>query len=209
MAKKRKATVINPITDQEISLTPELIKQAASLFRSGMTETTLAGLLGVRPVLFREWLVRGGVYNTGLHGQLFRECFKNLSSVELEHLNNIRVHALGQKAEFAYDEVIHPDGRIEKKIARDKEGNPIIIRAEIKPNPQWSSWILSKRFKTTYGIDEQHKTFIDEVNDNAALNNNDSDGNAPIDVTTISEQDHIEMMELYINEKKAIGLKNS
>lgn len=207
MAKKKRPTVIDPITHEETTLTPELIKQAASLFRSGITETALAGLIGIRPAVLREWLVRGGTFNQGLHGLLFRECYKSLSSVEIEHLNNIRIHALGAKAEYAYDEIIHPDGRVEKKIARNPDGDPIIAKHEIKPNPTWSSWILSKRFRTQYGgVEEPTRTFIDEVSHAAAFNEPEG---GPVDEKLVNEEQKLKMMELYIRERKALGSNKS
>lgn len=207
MAKKSKTiiagnpTVINPMTDKPITLTPEIIKKASELFRSGITDNSVANILGVNPKLFREWLIRGGAYGNGLHGELFVQCAKAVGYVEFEMLMNIRKHAMGSPAEHAYSEITHPDGRVEKKVMLDAEGKPVVLKPEVPPNPQWAAWILEKRFKKTFGRQAEINinSIIDENPFDAALNNKNDEEQ---DVSVLSTEEEIKVLQMAIRRKQ-------
>lgn len=200
--KTQKITVINPHTDNPISLTPEIIKKAEQFFRAGMTDNSVANILGINPRLFREWLIKGGAYGTGLHGELYVACARSIGTVEFEMIANIRKAALGSPAEYAYN----TDAQGNKTVALDGEGRPIIAKAEVPAMPQWSAWILEKRFKRMFGkvADINIHSIIEENPFDAALNSN-MDNNETSQ--TLSTEDEIAVLEMAIRRKqeKVVG----
>ena len=196
--KSKRVTVINPVTNNPISLTPEIVKKAEQFFRAGMTDNSVANILGVNPMLFREWLIKGGAFGTGLHGELYVACARSIGTVEFEMIANIRKAALGSPAEYAYN----IDAKGNKTIALDGEGRPIITKAEVPPMPQWSAWILEKRFRKTFGK-------VAEININSVIEDNPFDAALNKDVhnnetaEVLSAEDEIKVLEMAIRRKKS------
>lgn len=132
-------------------LSPELINQIEQFYRMGLTDQTVSNMIGVSKYTLTEWLIRGASTNNGAHGELFKRCAKAVGSGELEYVAKIREHALGAAAVFAYRETTSPDGTVTKEVQTDNEGQPIVLKQEIKSNPQWVSWFLERRFKRAWG----------------------------------------------------------
>lgn len=159
MAKKNKTRSLPEIAERETYnnkpiaqeiITDKFIERAEKLFSIGLYESTVASLLGLHPEVFKDWLVRGAAYGHGVEAKLFNACIKSLSGSELEFVQMIREAAQGRPAEYVKDK----DGN----LIFDKEGKAVVLRSEIKPNPEWAAWMLERRFRSKYGRQIEIKT---------------------------------------------------
>lgn len=206
MPKKKHLPYYNSNYKKESLLTKDLINQIAKLYRSGLKDSTVANIVGISPITLREWLLKGAAGSANeLLVELFEKCASAVGILELEFVNEIRKYALGSPAEYAYDEIKHSDGTITKVISKNSDGDPIIIKSEIKPNPQWAAWILERRFRETWGVREPIVEVAytpDGVANDAGFNKNNGEVvNVPAPVHMSSEE------KLYMVEKYTELLK--
>lgn len=182
-------------------LSEEMCELIIKYYRLGLKDSTIANLVGVSPLTIKDWIIRGAYEGEAedLHRKLSKGARQAVGQLEVEFAAEIRKAALGSPAEFACDEIIYPDGRIEKKIKLDGEGNPIVLKEERKPNVQWSAWFLERRFRDTWG---QKETLVkieftpDDIKNNAANNNSahhTKHNNIPME---LSKEEQLEMLEI-------------
>ena len=139
-------------------LTPELIEQIEKFYRMGLRDSAVANMVGVSKGILSEWLMKGAAYNHGNHGELFRRCAKAVGTGEFEYVAKMREHALGAPAEFAYKFTYHPDGSVaSKEVQLDGDGQPIVLKEEIRSNAVWISWFLERRFGKVWGKTDQQE----------------------------------------------------
>lgn len=177
-----------------VELTPELIENIAKFYRAGLSDVSVSNMVGISPEQIREWILRGAIgAGSDLNRQLFDKCRLAVGVLELEFINEIRRHALGSPAEYAYN--IGADGS--KTIALNDDGMPIVIRSEVKPNPVWASWILERRFKMIWsGSKDQHHSITytpdDPMKDATLQGSNDETIGIPIPMT---KEEKLQMVE--------------
>lgn len=210
-AKKEVATVINPETGNKITLTPEIIEKAELAYRLGIMDVAVANYIGVNPSLFREWLTKGALFGTGLHGELFKRCSQATAMTQMEWVNELRKHAFGADRVFAYNETTYPDGRVVKTVATDAEGKPIVLKEEVKGNPTWIAWLLERRYRKSFGKQEEGipECILDTVQVDAALN----DKEQPIEdgeknVSILNNDERIKILQTALEYEKVKASDN-
>ena len=199
--------------DEKIS--EAMVEEIIKYYRIGMKDPTIANIVGISPATLREWIVKGAYGSENeLHNKLSKGTGKAVGLLEVEFTAEIRKAALGSPPEYAYDEVRFPDGRVERKISLDGEGKPIVLKAEVKPSPQWSAWFLERRFKDTWG---QKSTLVevvhtpDDIKSNTMLRNETSQESSKI-LVPLSKADQLEMLDIMreeiLKEEKIVNADN-
>ena len=193
---KKLPKTINPETNQETTLTVELIAKLEDYVSWGSTLSAAAGMAGIIPDILTEWLKKGQAFNTGLHGELYRRLAKAAATSELEFFNTIKKAAVGAPAEFAYNEEILPDGTKKRTIALDGEGKPIVLKKEVFPDYRAAQWHLERRNPKAFGNRDLNFNIFNMPNYDAALNGNQ---NQTIDVDNTAT--NVEKLPTEIDEK--------
>lgn len=186
MAKKKPLPLVR-IEGQKnpTLLSPELINQIEQFYRMGLTDQTVANMIGISKFTLTEWLTKGAAKANGVHAELFKRCAKAVGSGELEYVAKIREHALGAPAVFAMRETTSPDGTVTKEVQTDNEGQPIVLKQEIKSNPVWVSWFLERRFRRVWSKGDESllaNVAIEEGIIDPALHSNQEQGASSIPV---------------------------
>lgn len=187
-------------------LTPELISNIEQHYRLGLKDQAVANIVGVSVGILIEWLVKGQAKNHGAHGDLFRRCAKAVGVNELEFVAKIREHALGTPAIIAYDEEHFPDGRIIKKVRLDNEGQPIILKEEVKANPVWAAWYLERRHGKNWSKNDSYllgNSTPDKGLDDAQLNGKiqRDESNIPVSMSYEEQREMIDLAARLLDEE--------
>ncbi len=208
--KKGLQTEVNQITLETTTLTVSLIQKLEGYITYGLSLPAAAGLAEISYDTLREWLNKGKAFNTGIHGELFRRLAKAAATSETEFFDSIKKSAVGRPAEYLMEplrneknEIVMVDDKPFMTPAKDKDGNPILIRREIMPDYRAAQWHLERRNPKVFGRDTTVNIFFNE-NPDAALNGNqviDVD-NSAINVEKLPDEIDVKMLEAALKLKK-------
>jgi hypothetical protein len=137
-----------------LELTPGLVKELCDIIRMGCSVSISCALKGIGYSTAREWVLKGRANPDSVFGDFSRELEKAVAESEARDLSVIQLYVQGRPAEYEYqairDEngkpIVSKDGVVQMEIAKDREGNPILKRAEIKPTWQAAAWKLERKF---------------------------------------------------------------
>ena len=196
-----------PADLNDSSLTPKMVDEIAKWYRLGLRDSAVANMVGKSPHTLREWLIRGAMGSANpLFNDLYQKCAKAVGYLETELISEIRTYAFGRPAEYAKRKTTHPDGRVEEENQLDNDGQPIVIREEIKGNPQWIAWIMERRFRNEWS---QHKDGMpvpstpDTIHNNVLQQKESDSVNFGVELT---KEERLEMVELVKNKIITEGL---
>lgn len=152
-----------PGSKPEIKLTTEIIEEIVKPLTIGLPPIPAAALRGVSYDVLRKWVIRGHKEPESLFGVLVRRIQESVALFQLRDVSVIERHSTGAPAEYLMEPLVDIKGKpvYEKdengkkkpvmRIARDKEGNPIIRRQEIKSDWRAAAEMLSRRMPRTWG----------------------------------------------------------
>lgn len=164
MAKGRKNATKLPMENtrpadlNDSSLTSKMVDEIAKYYRLGLRDSAVANMVGKSPQTIREWLYRGASGNSSnlLYNELFAKCALAVGTLQTELIAEIRAHAMGRPTEYAKEVTTLPDGSKVEKIQLNKDGEPIVLREEIKGNPQWVAWLMERRFRNEWSANRDN-----------------------------------------------------
>lgn len=168
---------------------PKLIEKICAALRIGSHIDTACAIHGVGYSTMREWVLKGKENPDSIYGEFTRAVEKAVSEAETRDLAVIEAFAVGRAAEYQMEPVMVPlekDGVVMfhpgtvnpimvplmttdpqgnkvpvQQIARDADGNPILKRAEVKPQWQAAAWKLERRRPLKWGrfdrVDVDHR----------------------------------------------------
>jgi hypothetical protein len=142
-------TKIGDITD----LTPELIAKIIKPLQIGASVTTASAFNGVHYDTMRMWVLKGKEHPETIYGELIRAIEKAIAEWEVRDISVLEKHAMGAPAEYQMDVVFDEHGQLIRdasgnpvmQVARNKDGNPIVKRSEIKADWKAALERLSRR----------------------------------------------------------------
>lgn len=201
--KRGLQTEVNQITLETTTLTISLIEQLEGYIAYGLSLPAAAGLAKISYDTLREWLNKGKAFNIGIHGELFTRLAKAAATSETEFFDSIKKSAVGRPAEYAYNEERLPDGTVNRTIALDGDGRPIVLKREILPDYRAAQWHLERRNPKVFGRDTTVNVFFNE-NPDAALNGKtiiDVD-NSALNVENLPNEIDVKMLEAALKLKR-------
>lgn len=189
------------------SLTPELVNLIAHYYRAGLRDSAVANMVGKSPHTIRDWLVRGAMGSTNaLYQELYYKCAKAVGSLETELIAEIRKWAFGSPTEYAYESVTDTNGSVTRRIQLNNDGEPIVIKEEIRGNPNWIAWIMERRFRSEWGNEKNGVPVIstpDVIHNNITHQQKENSVNFGVDLT---KEERLEMLELLKTKIRTEGL---
>lgn len=125
---------------KSVDLDPKMMDRVEAALRIGCPVATAFALSGVPYSLLRRWVVLAHKDPKSPWADIMRRVEKAVSEWELRDLSVIEAHAHGRPAQYQMEPVIGPDGNVVYEspgkplmtVSKDGNGNPILIREEIK-----------------------------------------------------------------------------
>jgi transposase len=144
-----------------LELNPELAQNIVNAIRMGNYLSVACSMHGVTYRRLHEWIGKGKEKPESIYGAFAQSVMRAVSEAETRDLSTVDAFANGRAAQYERQPKGHPK---EGELILDPKGNPILIRAEIKPNWQAAAWKLERRAPNRWGrFDRVHHSAEEEA----------------------------------------------
>lgn len=154
----------------------KLAANICKMIRLGMKLEPAASLFDISYHDLRNWVINGRNDPSSLYGAFLRLVEKAVAENEARDLSVVDQAAIGRPAEYQMEPVLDkktrrpimlPDGKPLLQIARDKEGNPVVLRSEIRPDVKAAQWRLERRHRAKWMPSVQIETGLMEASNSS------------------------------------------
>lgn len=137
----------------------KLIGKIVNIIKMGAYPEAAAAVNDVGYSTLRSWVLKGKEHPESLYGAFNRAIEKAISEAETIDIAVLHQHANGRDAVFEYVAIRDKDGHVildksgmpMMEIARNKDGNPIVKRSELRPDWRAAAWKLERRNPKRWG----------------------------------------------------------
>ena len=149
--------------DSSPILTKDIQEEIAKLLRMGSHVEVAAAVNGIGYDTLRLWVVKGKEDPASIYGAFNKAVQQAIAQAETRDLSLIDQTSFGRPAEYEMEVVRNPDGTVIMtkdrngdpvplmQVARNKDGNAILKRAEIRPNWNATAWKMARRNPKRWG----------------------------------------------------------